>query len=82
MSCAGYVTVSTEDCTKIVEVTTTQVVNVITEGPAGPTGANFPGSPMFIQNFSPTIDQIGTFSTYSWWDTSGGNLSLWVETGV
>lgn len=39
MSCAGYVIVSTEDCTKIVEVTTTQVVNVVTEGPTGPTGA-------------------------------------------
>lgn len=36
MSCAGYVIVYNDDCTKIVEVTTTNIVKVVTEGPAGP----------------------------------------------
>jgi hypothetical protein len=42
MSCAGYVIVSTEDCTKIIEVSTTNVVRVITEGPVGATGPQGP----------------------------------------
>lgn len=88
MSCAGYVIVSTDDCTKTVEVTTTQIVNVITEGPVGPTGAvgpagpAVPGVPTFIQSTAPTAGQIGAYTTYSWWDTSGGNLNLWVENGI
>ena len=53
MSCAGYVIISTEDCTKTVEITTTQVVNIITEGPigaTGPAGADGPPGPSALPN--------------------------------
>lgn len=33
----------------------------------------------FIQDTAPTVDPG---ITYTWWDTSGGNLTLWVENGL
>jgi len=36
------------------------------------------GAPTYIQSTQPT----GTPSQYLWWDTSGGNLTLWIEDGV
>jgi len=41
------------------------------------TVTNF-GVPTYIQSTKPT----GTPSKYLWWDTSGSNLTLWIEDGV
>lgn len=73
MSCAGYVIVSTADCTKIVEVSTTNVVNVVTEGPAGAkgeTGATGAGVPVggttnqiLVKNSNNDYDTVWVTST-------------------
>jgi hypothetical protein len=39
------------------------------------------GIPTFIQSTQPTQQQLGTYDAYAWWDTSGGNLTLWIEDG-
>ena len=39
------------------------------------------GVPTFIQNTQPTLQQLNGLNKYQWWDTSGGNLTLWIETG-
>lgn len=43
------------------------------------TGVNY--VPTFIQSTQPTIQQLNGSTKYQWWDTSGGNLTLWIETG-
>ena len=40
------------------------------------------GVPTFIQSTEPTEAQLGTFTKFAWWDTSGGNLTLWIEDGT
>lgn len=37
--------------------------------------------PTFIQNTAPSLHQLNGLDKYQWWDTSGGNLTLWIETG-
>jgi hypothetical protein len=39
------------------------------------------GSPTFIQSTQPTTGELGGQDQYLWWDTSGGNLTLWIEDG-
>lgn len=39
------------------------------------------GVPTFIQNTQPTLQQLNGLNKYQWWDTSDGNLTLWIETG-
>lgn len=39
MTCCGSVTVTNSNCSVVIELTSTKVVDVITEGPIGPTGA-------------------------------------------
>jgi len=56
----------------------TTVVSVIT---AGPQGNAAPGVPSFIQTTQPTVTQLMGFNEYLWWDTSGGDLTLWIEDG-
>lgn len=36
---------------------------------------------VFVQPTAPTAGQLNGATTYVWWDTSGGNLTLWVEDG-
>lgn len=64
-------TVVTDTATNTVELTT-----------PGPQGAAAPGSPTFIQTTQPTLTQLNGFTTYAWWDTSGGDLTLWIEDGI
>jgi hypothetical protein len=40
------------------------------------------GSPTFIQATTPTVEQIGGSSTYAWWQTIDGDLTLWIEDGT
>ena len=51
------------------------------QGPQGPSGTST-GSPTFIQTTQPTSGQLGGATTYAWWDTSGGDLTLWIEDGI
>ena len=44
-------------------------------------GAAMTGVPTFIQATQPTSEDLGDFTQYLWWDTSGGNLTLWLEDG-
>lgn len=37
--------------------------------------------PVFIQATQPTTAQLAGATRYSWWDTSGGKLTLWIEAG-
>lgn len=39
------------------------------------------GVPTFIQSTAPSEAQLGTFDKFAWWDTTGGNLTLWIEDG-
>lgn len=43
------------------------------------TGVNY--VPTFIQNTQPTAQQLNGSTKYQWWNTSGGNLTLLIETG-
>jgi hypothetical protein len=46
--------------------------------PSGGGGSGVSGdTPVFIQASAPS--HVGA---YSWWDTSGGDLTLWIEDGV
>lgn len=56
----------------------------ITVSPVGVQGASGPitGSPTFIQSGAPTTEQYAGYTKYAWFDTSGGNLTLWIEDGV
>lgn len=40
------------------------------------------GAPTFIQSTQPTSGQLLNATQYLWWDTSGGDLTLWIEDGV
>jgi|688.fasta_scaffold731549_2 hypothetical protein len=76
------------------EITTTQqvlvtetalnVIELITPGPQGPPGSSGTsgGSPTFIQATQPSAGQISGLTTYAWWDTSGNDLTLWIEDGL
>lgn len=77
-------TMATEITTTQQVVVTETAVNVIelsTPGPQGPP-ATGSGSPTFIQTAQPSAGQISGLTTYAWWDTSGGDLSLWIEDGI
>lgn len=77
-------TMATEITTTQQVVVTETAVNVIelsTPGPQGPP-ATSSGSPTFIQTTQPSAGQISGLTTYAWWDTSGGDLSLWIEDGI
>ena len=51
------------------------------QGPEGPSGSLI-GSPTFIQTTQPTSGQLNGATKYAWWDTSGGDLTLWIEDGI
>lgn len=79
-------TMATEITTTQQVVVTETAINVIelsTPGPQGPpaTGTGS-GSLTFIQATQPSAGQISGLTTYAWWDTSGGDLSLWIEDGI
>ena len=40
------------------------------------------GSPNFIQATTPTVEQINGATTYSWWQTIGDDITLWIEDGT
>lgn len=44
------------------------------------TGVNY--VPTFIQDSAPSSAQLNGATKYQWWDTTGGNLTLWIETGI
>lgn len=48
-------------------------------GPAGPTGPAGTGTQnVFVQPTAPVTD----LATYVWFDTTGGDLTIWVEDGT
>lgn len=51
-------------------------------GPPGPQGAPSAGIPVFVQSTQPTLAQLNGATQYVWWDTSGGNLTCWIEDGT
>ncbi len=58
-------------------IATVEVIGpVITSAPQGPQGLK--GDTVFIQPTAPT----GQTTNYAWFDTSGGNLTLWIEEGL
>lgn len=68
-----------ESPTVIIDSISTEVVEVIVPGPQGSAA---PGIPTFIQATQPTATQLQDFTKYAWWDTSGGDLTLWIEDGT
>lgn len=55
---------------------------VVTITTVGPQGAAQPGIPTFIQSTQPTTGDLNGATKYAWWDTSGGDLTLWLEDGT
>ena len=45
MTCCGSVTVTNSNCSVVIELTSTKVVDVIAEGPVGPIGPSGPAGP-------------------------------------
>jgi hypothetical protein len=45
-------------------------------------GGSFIGDPSFIQATTPTVGQLDGATRYAWWDTSGGDITLWIEDGT
>lgn len=45
-------------------------------------GGSFIGDPSFIQPTAPTSAQLDGSTRYAWWDTSGGDITLWIEDGI
>lgn len=72
------VVVTENSLSTTVSVPITSVVTATTKGPQGATG----GIPTFIQTTQPTIGQLEDYTQYVWWDTSGGDLTLWIEDGT
>jgi hypothetical protein len=52
-----------------------------TKGMQGATGP-LKGIPTFIQDTAPTPQDYVGYTKYAWFDTSGGDLTLWIEDGV
>jgi hypothetical protein len=78
------ITVAGQTQQVVVQEVTASVVEVITPGPQGPSGdggSSQIGVPTFIQSTQPTTGELGGQDQYLWWDTSGGNLTLWIEDG-
>lgn len=48
------------------------------QGPPGPVI----GFPTFIQSTAPTVLDYAGYTKYAWFDTSGGDLTLWIEDGA
>jgi len=71
--------ITENDLVAVVSAPETTVVTAIT---AGPQGAAQPGVPTFIQTTQPTNAQLNGATLYAWWDTSGGDLTLWIEDGI
>lgn len=71
MTCCGSVTVTNSNCSVVLQLTSTRVVDVITEGPIGPTGATgttgatgAPGPPKGLTITLPvTGDEFTLFNT-------------------
>jgi hypothetical protein len=73
------IVVSEDSTSTVVSTPTTSVVTISTEGPQGNAA---PGIPTFIQTSQPTSTELQSFTKYAWWDTSGGDLTLWIEDGI
>jgi hypothetical protein len=73
-----------DNTTAVVSVPVTTVVTTTALGPQGPQGPSgtSTGSPTFIQTTQPTSGELGGATKYAWWDTSGGDLTLWIEDGI
>jgi hypothetical protein len=73
-----------DNTTAVVSVPVTTVVTATALGPQGPPGPSgtSTGSPTFIQTTQPTSGELGGATKYAWWDTSGGDLTLWIEDGI
>jgi hypothetical protein len=73
-----------DNTTAVVSVPVTTVVTTTALGPQGPPGPSgtSTGSPTFIQTAQPTSGELGGATKYAWWDTSGGDLTLWIEDGI
>jgi hypothetical protein len=79
------VNVTTGDSASVaVSVPETTVITATATGPQGPAGpsGSSTGSPTFIQTTQPTSGELGGATKYAWWDTSGGDLTLWIEDGI
>jgi hypothetical protein len=79
------VNVTTGDSTTVaVSVPATTVITATATGPQGPPGpsGSSTGSPTFIQATQPTSGELGGATKYAWWDTSGDDLTLWIEDGI
>lgn len=57
-------------------------VQITTAGPQGPQGIPAPAVPTYIQSTQPTVSELAGYVKYAWWDTSGGDLTLWIEDGI
>lgn len=57
-----------------------RVISAGVQGPSGPSGGGSSISgdcPVFVQDTAPSYA-----GAYVWWDTSGGNLTVWIEDGL
>ena len=71
-----------EPTVQVIQQGAVRLVKVQVPGPEGPIGPARPGSPQFIQATAPTTPQLNGATKYAWWDTSGGDLTLWIEDGI
>ena len=78
-STTNTVTVTENGSTTVVTTPITSTVTAVTDGPQGNAA---PGVPSFIQPAQPTVAELMGFNKYLWWDTSGGDLTLWIEDGT
>lgn len=79
------VEITNDTVSTVLELTKTALITAVTAGPQGPQGAQgipAPGVPTFIQATQPTIKELAGYAKYAWWDTSGGDLTLWIEDGI
>lgn len=73
------VNVTNLSTTVVVAEDNASVVTIATQGPQGNAA---PGVPTFLQATQPTVTQLMDFTQYLWWDTSNGDLTLWLEDGA
>lgn len=74
-----------EPTVEVIQEGAVRVVEVLVNGPEGlkgDKGDSQPGDPQFIQATAPSVEQLAGATKYAWWDTTGGDLTLWIEDGT
>ncbi|GDX76007.1 hypothetical protein LBMAG41_10830 [Cyanobium sp.] len=59
-----------------------RITAVTTAAVSGGGGGGGIGNPAFIQATQPSALELAGATRYAWWDTSGGDLTLWIEDGT